>query len=441
MRLRSLRWRLLAGGAAAVFAALAVAWIVMGYLFEAHLERAVETELIEHGRDLVAGLNRNPAGALIVDPAPSDPRFQRPSSGFYWQVNQGALVLRSRSMWDETIAPRTAIGAGEWTLGHAAGPFGQELVFVARRVTLNDAEAPITVLLGADRARVSAARGVFSRDLAIFLALLWAVLSGAAWLQVRLGLQPLRDVGAALTDLESNSAARLTKDDYPDEAAPLALAINRLADARQKDLERAHHRAADLAHSLKTPLAAIAAQGRKARDAGAGDAADGLDRAIEAAHAAVERELSRARISLDQGPQHTPAGALIDRLIGVVARTEGGERLTFSNALGGAELPVGAVTLMELAGPLLENAARFARTRVRISGDTQSLIIDDDGPGLSEADAAVALERGRRLDETARGHGLGLAIARDAAELSGGELLLSRSDLGGLRAEVRWKLL
>ncbi len=71
-------------------------------------------------------------------------------------------------------------------------------------------------------------------------------------------------------------------------------------------------------------------------------------------------------------------------------------------------------------------------------GDAACLRIEDDGPGLSEARASEALERGRRLDEAEPGHGLGLAIARDVAELSGAELRLDRSPIGGLRAEVRW---
>ena len=93
---------------------------------------------------------------------------------------------------------------------------------------------------------------------------------------------------------------------------------------------------------------------------------------------------------------------------------------------------------MELAGPLLENAARYARLLVRVSGDVACFCIEDDGPGLSDAEIGEALSRGKRLDETAQGYGLGLAIARDVAELSGGALSLDRSPLGGLRARVHW---
>jgi len=123
----------------------------------------------------------------------------------------------------------------------------------------------------------------------------------------------------------------------------------------------------------------------------------------------------------------------------VIARTERGGALLYDNDAESCSLPVSEAALMEMLGPLLENAARFARTRVRISGAKDQIQIDDDGPGLSEAQMIHALERGTRLDETDPGYGLGLAIAKDAAESSGGALHLTRSDLGGLRASLVWE--
>ncbi len=435
---RSLRLRLLLGAAAAIFAALAIAWVAMGYLFEAHVQRRIEADLIQHGRGIVSALMRTPDGQLALDAAPLDPRFDRPSSGLYWQVGEGDAALRSRSLWDEVMAPPGRVDAGDWTTGDAAGPFGQKLVFVARAVSLGPDSAPIVVMLGEDHAAVTAARGEFSRDLGLFLLSLWAVLAGAAWVQVQLGLKPLGDVRAALGAMQGHAGARLQAADYPMEVAPLAQAINALADARQRDTEQARRRAGDLAHSLKTPLAALSAQARRAREAGAGDAADGLERAIEAARGAVERELTRTRIAAEHDAEHKPAGPIIDRLIAVVERTEAGQRLRFENTLGGAIVPLGEVALMELAGPLLENAARYARRVVRVSGDRACFCVEDDGPGLTEAEVDEALRRGKRLDETGHGYGLGLAIARDIADLSGGALTLDRSPLGGLRAQVCW---
>src|SRR5690606_18360034 len=111
--------------------------------------------------------------------------------------------------------------------------------------------------------------------------LLWLFLLIAAHLQVSLGLRPLAAVRRQIGALRGDPAARLPAG-HPREIAPLADAINALADAREADLGRARKRAGDLAHSLKTPLAALAAQSRRAREQGALEAADGLDRALAA---------------------------------------------------------------------------------------------------------------------------------------------------------------
>jgi signal transduction histidine kinase len=99
--------------------------------------------------------------------------------------------------------------------------------------------------------------------------------------------------------------------------------------------------------------------------------------------------------------------------------------------------------LSEILGPLLENAVRFARRQVRVFGEIQDgstvLLVEDDGPGLSSAEAAEAVVRGVRLDQTGGGHGLGLAIARELVEATGGTIELGTSSLGGLRIELRWK--
>ncbi len=96
---------------------------------------------------------------------------------------------------------------------------------------------------------------------------------------------------------------------------------------------------------------------------------------------------------------------------------------------------------MEVAGNLLDNAHKWAHRRVRVGGhagrDDASLLIEDDGPGMSEA-AIAGLGRGVRWDENRTGTGFGLAIARDIADATGVELNFGRSTLGGLRAELTW---
>jgi signal transduction histidine kinase len=281
----------------------------------------------------------------------------------------------------------------------------------------------------------------------LFLLLLWAALACAAWIQVELGLRPLAHLRRELAALRHNAAARLSGD-YPPEVEPLTRAINDLANARETDVKRARQRAADLAHGMKTPLAALAAQSRLIREGG-GDpdvAADGLDRAIAAAAAAVEAELARARAAASRHARDVTRAAplsVVQRLISVLERTDKGMRLDYVvDVPCSLHLAVTGEDLSEILGPLLENAVRFARRQVRVSGKDLDgsilLSVEDDGPGIKPGDEAEAMVRGARLDQAGDGHGLGLAIAREMAEATGGTITLGVSSLGGLQVDLRW---
>lgn len=124
----------------------------------------------------------------------------------------------------------------------------------------------------------------------------------------------------------------------------------------------------------------------------------------------------------------------------MVEKTEFGAKLVFEvNLPEDLRLPVAGEDLLEIAGALIENAARYARRRVRVTGEATgagSLIVEDDGPGIDSEKVAEALVRGGRLDEAGPGHGLGLAIANDLVDATRGQLTLLRSDLGGLKVTV-----
>jgi signal transduction histidine kinase len=441
---RSLHWRLLAGAMAAILLALAVAWLFMTVLFEHHLERRLQAEMTRDGLRLVAGLVIGPDGAPQIERPPVDSRLETPAGGYYWEVTTAGGTLRSRSLWDADLRRPAAAPTGDWQLQHAPGPYDQPVSILERQVELADSGTPVLIQLALDQAPLASARAEFGRELAAFLAVLWLVLSAAAWLQVRLGLRPLGRVRSELAALRESASARLPESSLR-EVQPLVDSINALADARERDLAVARQRAADLAHSLKTPLAAMAAQSRRAREAGAEQAAEGLDRAIAAIRRAIEAELARARIAVIR---RQPGGSAavrdtVERLLTVLEQTDRGGELAFTLDIpAGLQLALQPDDLSEILGAVLENAVRYARRQVRVSATAgpqwARVSIEDDGPGIAAEQARDALVRGGRLDEANEGSGLGLAIARELTEATGGTIAMSRATLGGLKVEFCW---
>lgn len=442
---RSLRWRLLLGAIAAILVALAVAWGFMTLLFERHLERRLQAEMTRDALAVVAALTLSPEGRPSVQATLPDPRLQAPAGGYYWQVTAPAGAARSRSLWDAELPVPADAPADDWRLRRSAGPFGPSLVMIERRLVLDEGGTAVTVQMAQDGAALQNARDEFARELALFLGVLWVVLSTAAWVQVALGLRPLRRIRGDLDSLRDSARQRLPEASLS-EVQPLVDAINALADAREREIEGARRRAADLAHGLKTPLAALVAQSRRAREAGATAAADGMDRGIAAISTTIDAELARARIAAvgHAGRGERADIALItERLVNVLEHTPRGGELAFA-----LDVPVGLTLAMppeplsELLGAVLENAVRHARRQVRVAAHATEgelrLSVEDDGPGIPGEQVREALARGGRLDQTGSGSGLGLAIARELVEATGGSITLGVSTLGGLCVSFVW---
>lgn len=441
-----LHLRLMLAAMAAIMGALLIAWMVMVMLFDRHIERRVQEEMRTMAVPLLADLGIDDTGMPSVENPPFDPRFELPGSGMYWQVSAGTQKLRSRSLWDESLTTIGSVQAPGWVDGRVDGPFGQRVLQSERWVSLDDASPAILVQLAQSEKRLLAARHQFAREMALFLCLLWLVLVMAAWLQVHFGLKPLSTVRDELSRLQQSPAARISNR-HPIEISSLIRAINELAEMRERDLVRARRRAADLAHSLKTPLSAFRSVSRDVRDAGALSQADALDELILATSSAVDAELTSIRIgSIHRSGTSSECAPLdiAERVVSVVSRSLAGSEVVFDVDIDDTQrLPVANEDLLEILGALIENAARYAQRRVRISmhssRESEILAVEDDGKGL-DMTSEQALARGVRLDESGSSHqGLGLSIVRDLVEATGGEISLNHASLGGLRVTMVWR--
>lgn len=434
---RSLNLRLLLFAGAAIAIALMAAWAVLGLLFERHSERQLQAELERHGIALIAALDLDANKRPVITRQPSDPRFLRPASGLYWRVVAPGGELRSRSLWDGALAPSGSAELRAWSAFNARGPFEDRVLVVARRVRLGAEGPELLVEVAADRKPVTQARAAFGRETAIFLAALWLALALAAWVQVRMGLRPLDRVRGELDGMSRAADARLAVADHPVEIRPLTEAINAVADRRAQDIGRARQRARDLAHALKTPITALRLQIETLPS----DKAKEMMHGLSLISGAVESELARTGASSEG--ETVDARAIIARLFAVIARTPDGVRVALHNCVPtGFEVPMGAEAALEAFGAVAENAARHAVSEVEaLSGCGPHAFwieICDDGPGIPDDLHAAMLERGTRLDETGRNHGLGLSIARDIVTASGGDLSLAAGRKGGLQVRFEW---
>jgi signal transduction histidine kinase len=320
-------------------------------------------------------------------------------------------------------------------------------VLVAERrvgLTVGDRRLPVRVAVAADLGRLSAAAAAFAKDLGVALGLLGLALAIATAIQVSLGLRPLDALRRGVADIRAGRNRHLPSV-APAEVQPLVDELNALLDQQERDIERARGRAADLAHGLKTPLAALTADARRLREQGQDAIAQDIEGVGEAMSRHVDRELARARARgtvRHKAGLSTQLAPLVRSLIATLARTSSGERVTFDSRIPDqTSVPIDRTDLAEVLGNLLDNAARHAASRVRIGTSPgpsgPSIVIEDDGQGIEPGARSRVVARGARLDEGGEGAGLGLAIVQDVLELYGWRLDLATSDqLGGLKVTI-----
>lgn len=443
----SLRVRLFLAGVVAVSLAVAVGSAGLAMLFERHVERRAISELAFDLDRLAAGLERGAEGALSLQPPPSDPRFDRPLSGLYWQIEAESGLMRSRSLWDHVLAlPADVLPDGATHHHRIRGPGGADLLLLERMITpLPRLEmAPVRAAVAMDRAELQRATSAFASDLAPYVGVMGIVLIAAMWVQIAVGLNPLRTVGAQVGRIRSGEALRLGGD-FPPEVGPLAIELDALLAARDHEIVQARERAGDLAHRLKTPLQALFGEAARLRDQGDRETAGGIEAIAADMRQSVDRELARARVAASAHaagstgrPATADAAEAVRRVLSVLERTPEGAGLDLSlDAAGHCLARIDMDNLTEALGALLENAVRHAagrvETRVVCRAARVVILIGDDGPGVPDDQLATLITRGVRLDEA--GTGLGLAIAANIIEAAGGTLSL-RNAAPGLEATI-----
>ncbi len=444
---RSLRLRLLLVSALAIIIALTASGYALSALFEQHIVRA-EARTLTDELNRLAALVEAEAKPLRLEQPMADPRFDVPYGGIYWQVRDpgSGEIIRSRSMWDKSFDTAgltiPANGPGQLTL---TDPEGASATAIARLLSfeLGDGSIrPLELIVAQDGAARNAALAAYQYDLFRALLVLGIILVLAAWAQVALGLAPLDAIRRGVSAIRTGRAKSLTGS-YPSEVQPLVTEVNELMQSQELSIQFARERAADLAHGLKGKLQVLNAEAFDLRQGGQPAAADAIEALTAEMADTIDHQLglTRLRRRSARPSEGSDLGLQVERMVRALGKTERGAELDWQvDIAAGTKIALDSADLSELLGALLENAAKWGKTTVRITGLAESdvcrMTVEDDGQGLSDADLARLGERGVRLDEAQSGSGIGLSIVREIVALNGGTLAFARSGLGGLAVSI-----
>ncbi|MBF9232076.1 sensor histidine kinase [Microvirga sp. BT350] len=428
------------------FVILLIAGLILSTLYRDNTERAFDQRLLVYANTLASNLVAPGDPDRDLGPI-GDPRFELPLSGWYWQVarpNAKPWEIRSsKSLFGgqfPSLTPSIDDKFGQIRRGYGKAPDERGLRVIERDIDLGE-DGRFVIRVGGPSDEIDTNVREFLVALTVTFTLLGMALGFTTLLQIRFGLQPLVKLRSALGAIRRGEAERIVGD-YPRDIKPLASELNQLLETNREILERARTQVGNLAHALKTPLSIIVNEAEGAPEEVAAKVRE---------QAAVMRD--QVNYYLDRARAAALAGTLgtltdVEPVIAGLART-------FAKIYRDKDLEVDIVVpsglrfrgerqdLEEIAGNLIDNAAKWASGRVVVTAEIirdeeershLRLLIDDDGPGLPEAARADMLKRGRRLDETKPGSGLGLSIVTDLAALYRGSLKLEASPVGGLRA-------
>lgn len=435
----SLTLRLITTSSIWVASTLAVAALLLVLLFRGYIEKRFEGSLEGQLDELVAASDVSAEGTFRMNWRPTDPRFNRPYSGWYWEIRQSdTTVSRSDSLWRDSLLVMEPAEGAIPHLQKLTGPEDEPLQALVQKIIYPKSKNPLLFIVAGPISDVEQDVRAFSIQVAITLIVLGTGLLLAVWFQVRFGLRPLLTLKQALADIRQGKTKRLPQS-FPEEVQPVVNELNALLDHNASLLNRARTHAANLAHALKNPLTVIRNESRNMEE----EKSLIIKRQTDAMASSLDRYLSRARIAGTAGVLGARAdvGIIIKDLVFSMRQLYRERNIEFSQTISADCWFRGEVEdLEEMLGNLIDNACKWACSKVDIAAqctdDRLVVIVEDDGNGIPETLRHAVIRRGHRIDEEVPGSGLGLDIVRDIAELYRGSLQLEQSSIGGVRARL-----
>jgi signal transduction histidine kinase len=455
--LRSLTARVLLLATAWSALALVVIAIVISQIYRQSSERAFTDLLRAQLYNVINSMSIGEGNQLSGSPQLGDLRFSQPETGWYWIIEPlgtfAASPLSSSSLGTSNIQVPTILSVPfnnrYERFYRTYDAFGNHVLVAETEVVLDGEGRAARFRVSGNLAVVEEDVQAFSRNLYITLGVFSLgslVVNGVAILY---GLLPLKGARRALERVRRGEVERL-EGQFPREIMPLANDINALIESNRRIVERARMQVGNLAHSLKTPIAVLLNESR----IGEKVPSDLVRSQAEAMQSQVQSYLNRARIAAQRESllARTEVESVLERLARVMRRLNPDSEFHLSVSPSTLALALEQQDLEETVGNLLENAARFCRTGVWISATPANapegadgefarrpwvqVVVEDDGPGLEPEQIVEAMKRGKRLDESKPGAGLGLSIVSEIAGEYHGKVELDRGPKGGLRVRV-----
>ena len=421
---------------AVIFSATAIVFVVAGLVFANSVRRQVEgdvdSRLQSAALDLLSGLSFESDGTPVLNRLPERGEFEERLSGWYWQIRRdGESIARSQSLLLQDLP---TVSNNEHNV---MGPDGAPLRVVGIEREFPQSTRVVVLVSAPGRVIDEAVVGELKLLAAGLALLLVALLSVTGWLLSR-GLSPLKRIQNDLAAMVSGHAKSLHLTGYRELDGMVTL-INSLVERGRAQVAANREAANKLAHALKTPLALIAARTHQS-----GSSPDPeIQSSIAAMRSHIERNLNRARLagSREGLAERVEVKPVVDDLMFAFAHAYGDRNVTqIVDIAPDATFLGDKDDLVELLGNLLDNAHRFARSRVSVSGQSNQdgllIRIDDDGPGFDNPKLLAATNGSTEFEKV---EGLGLAIAREIVSAYSGTMTFHPADGGGVSIEILFR--
>jgi len=446
--MHSLHSRLLLAASLVLAGFLGATGLALDKAFRVSAEAAMQDRLQSHVYALLAAADEDTDGRMLPAEELPEPRFSKPDSGLYAVISnhEGEPLWRSGSLTGRDFGLKEQQQPGEHRFNRLARS-GMELYTLAFGVAWEDyagTESLYTFTVAEDTT-------VFQAEIDSFRSTLWRWLGGMALVLLlaqgfilRWGLRPLRTVTDDLQQIEQGRSDRLDGH-YPKELTGLTSSLNSLIEHSKAVQIRYRNSLDDLAHSLKTPLA-ILQSSDPSDSTDPGDSHALVREQVERMDEIISHQLQRAAVSgRTTLAKPVPVGKVVERLVRSLDKVYREKQVAVDLELDpSASFTGDEADLTEILGNLLENAYKYCRhaVRVRVSRDEHAdgveITIEDDGPGIATEQVDTLLQRGKRMDESIPGQGLGLSMANEIITVYGGQLIFAASPLGGTLLRVNF---